>query len=712
MNDLNKKSVHTILHDLTLEEKIGQLLQLAPFFLLNDIEVEIFGSVQELNLDKEKIFNSGSMLGIGSAEDMIKVQSKYLENSRHKIPLVFMADIVHGYKTIFPVPIALASSFSEKLVYTSARISADEATTAGIHVTFSPVSDISKDPRWGRVVETFGEDSYLAGVMSKAMVKGYQQDNISLDNSLASCVKHFAAYGVPLAGRDYNTVTLSHIDLYSEYLKPYKEALDAGARLIMTAFNTIDRVPCTTNSFLLRNILRDKWKSNVVTISDYDSLRQIIDHGVAKDMKEVAYQGIQAGLDIEMQSTAYTNHLEGLIKNKAVDERLVDEAVLRVLQLKKDLGLFENPYKGAVLDDSTRVLTKENLESARMVAEESMVLLKNDGVLPLDKHIKIALIGPYADSKSVIGPWSWHGSRDVHPSLMDVFEENIIYHNNRSDIKDYTEKDLEKINQSDFIIFALGEPDWLSGEAHSRTDITLPNHQEKLMQLAKRANKKSVVLLFNGRPLVLENTLESNAIIECWFLGSESSNAIKNVLFGDVNPSGKLPISFPRNLGQVPYTYNHLNTGRPFIEGTNNEYVSKYMDSPNTPQFCFGYGLSYAKFKYTNLNLSKKEMRVTDSILASVNITNESNVTGKEVVQLYVKDVFARVSRPVKELKAFKKIELKPNETTTVSFEVSIKELVYQNILGEDVFDYGEFVIMIGCSSDDYLEDVLYLVED
>jgi len=712
MDYLNSKSVDMILHNLTLEEKIGQLLQLAPFFLMKDIKVEIFGSVQELNLTSEKIFNSGSILGIGSAKDMISVQKKYLENSRHKIPLVFMADIVHGYKTIFPVPIALASSFNPELAYLTARVSADEATTAGIHVTFSPIADISKDPRWGRVVETFGEDSYLSGEMSKAMVKGYQQENIGLDNSLAACVKHFAAYGAPTAGRDYNTVSLSHIDLYSEYLKPYKEALDAGARLIMTAFNTIDRMPCTANSFLLRNILRDKWKSDVVTISDYNSLKEVITHGVAKNMKEAAYLGIQAGLDIEMQSTAYINNLPELIDKGIVDESLVDDAVLRILKLKKDLGLFDNPYKGAVLDDSKRVLTEENLDKAKKVAQESMVLLKNDGVLPLKKNTKISIIGPYANSRSIIGPWSWHGKRDLHTSLEDVLKDNIEYINENNKIEEYSSEDIAKIKESDLVIFALGEPDWLSGEAHSRTDLSLPNNQEKLIELAKKTDKKFIVLLFNGRPLVLNETLEANAIIECWFLGCESSSAIKNVLYGDVNPSGKLPISFPRNIGQIPYSYNYLNTGRPRLQNQSNEYVSKYMDSPNTPQYCFGYGLSYSKFKHSNLKLSKNRMNKDEVIKVSIDILNDSEFAGKEVVQLYIKDVFAKVSRPVKELKAFKKVEILPNESIEVAFEISIKDLIYQNILGEDTFDYGEFVVMIGSSSEEYLEEKIYLVEE
>ena len=703
--------IKQILNELTIKEKIGQLLQIAPFYFIKDIEVEIFGLLRELNLNEEKIFNAGSVLGIGSAKDMIEVQTKYLEKSRHKIPLVFMADIIHGYKTIFPVPLAIASSFNLELAELTARISAKEATTAGIHVTFSPMSDISKDPRWGRVVEGFGEDVYLSSKMAASLVKGYIGEGIDKEDALTPCVKHFAGYGACVAGRDYNTVNLSNIELYNEHLIPYKSALDAGARLIMTAFNTLNGVPCTVNSFLLRKILREKWHSDAITISDYDGSKQVIAHGVAKDTRDVAYKALTAGLDIEMQSTTYSSHLEELITEDKLDIKLLDEAVMRVLKLKKDIGLFDNPFKGAILDDSNKVLTDESLEMSKQVAHESLVLLKNDEILPIKENIKIALIGPYADSKSIIGPWSWHGRRDYHESLFDALKDHVIFIKNESDIKKFDENDIEKISNADIIIYALGEPDWFSGEAHSKTNIILPDNQEDLIELSKITNKKSIVLLFNGRPLILNKTLEADAIIECWFLGSESSNAIKDVIYGYKNPSGKLPMSFPRNIGQIPIYYNYLNTGRPITKNGNNEYVSKYLDSSNDPLFPFGYGLSYSKFEYKNLNISKDIMHEDEEIKVSVEIYNNSNTEGKEIIQLYIRDHFAQIARPVKELKGFKKLTFKPFEQKKVEFNININDLSYYDFKGNFRYEYGKFSVMIGSSSNEYLEQEFELVE-
>ncbi|MBI9010340.1 MAG: glycoside hydrolase family 3 C-terminal domain-containing protein [Tenericutes bacterium] len=713
MSEKNDLSLKELLDKLTIKEKVGQLLQIAPFLFIKDLKVEVAGHVRNLKLDEEKIFCAGSVLGIGSPKEMIAVQKKYLAKSRHKIPLLFMADVIHGYKSIFPVPIALASSFNPKMAEITARISAVEASSCGINVTFSPMVDLSRDPRWGRVMEGFGEDPYLISKMGKAMVKGYMGDGLDKSNSLASCVKHFAGYGAAIAGRDYNTVDLSRLALYSEYLPPYKAAIDAGARLIMTAFNTIDGVPSTVNSFLLRTILRDKWHCNAVTISDFDSLRQIITHGVAKDTEEVAYKGITNGLDIEMASSTYANHLEDLINRSLVDIKLLDEAVLRILDLKKDLGLFDNPYKGVDEIEDNNILTKDNLNKTLETAYESMVLLENDGVLPLNKNVKIALIGPYATSRSIIGPWSWHGSRDTHKCLEEVLRDNLVFCKDEEDVSKYTESDLEKIKQADVVILAIGEPDWLSGEAHSRTDITIPNNQDRLLTISKELGIPSVVLLFNGRPLIIDSIKSSNALLECWFLGSESSTAIKDVLFGKINPSGKLPMTFPRSVGQIPIYYNHLNTGRPYLgENDHNQYVSKYLDSPNTPLYSFGYGLSYCKFEYSNLQLTKNTMNPKESITASVEVKNNSDYAGYEVVQLYIKDHFARISRPVKELKNFKKIHFLANEKKIIDFIISIKDLTYITETDNEVYDSGSFSVMIGGSSDHTLIKDLELVKE
>lgn len=711
MNKTKDIYLESLLQRLTIKEKIGQLLQIAPFFFVKDLQVEVFGALRDLNLDEEKIFNAGSVLGIGSAKDMIEVQRKYLEKSEHKIPLLFMADIIHGYKTIFPVPIALAASFNPEVAKSCARVSATEATTAGIHVTFSPMADVTKDPRWGRVVEGFGEDQFLSSQMAKAMVEGYRGKGLDEPDALASCVKHFAGYGASLAGRDYNTVNLSKLEMYSEYLKPYKAALDSGARLIMTAFNTYEGVPCTVNRFLLKTVLRDMWKSDAITISDYDSLRQVIAHGVAKNTKEAAYKGITSGLDIEMQSATYSNYLEDLVSNGKVDITLIDEAVYRILKLKKDLGLFDNPYKGVELDDSNKVLTKENLDKSREAAHESMVLLENDGVLPLDKNTKIALIGPYASNQSVIGPWSWHGSRELHESLETVLKENLVFVKSETDIKQYTKTDIEQIKAADCIIFALGEPDYFSGEAHSRTDITLPDNQEELIELAKQTSLPSVVLLFNGRPLVFNKVQKANALLECWFLGSASSLAIKDILFGDKNPSGKLPMTFPRNIGQIPVFYNYLRTGRPIIKTSKNTFVSRYIDSPNEPLYAFGYGLSYSKFEYSNLIVSKKQFNADEATDVSIHVFNNSNMGGLEVVQLYIRDYFAKISRPMKELKRFKKVYIKPFETITITFRLNIHDFMYELSTGETTYDPGKFCVMVGGSQENTLNCDIELLE-
>lgn len=701
-----------ILNQLTIKEKIGQLMQLAPYLFVRDLKVEVAGHVRALNLDEEKIFQSGSILGIGSASEMREVQSKYLAKSRHKIPLVFMADIIHGYKTIFPVPLAIAASFNPSLAYTTARVSAIEASTSGIHVTFSPMADLSRDPRWGRVVEGFGEDPYLIGEMAKAMVEGYQHDGINKAGNIAACVKHFAGYGASEGGRDYNTVDLSRQSLQSSYLNGYRKAIEAGARLIMTSFNTLEGIPATINRYLLRDVLRDQWHFKGVTISDYDSLQQVRAHGVASSMKEVAFKGITGGLDIEMASTAYTNHLEELILEGKVDSKLLDEAVLRILELKRDLGLFENPYKGAdgSIDESV-VMSEEFMTKSLEVAHQSIVLLKNNEVLPFKKDIKIALIGPYAQSRKTIGPWSWHGRRDLHMTLEEALSNNVLFCKSVESDSDLTEDDIVKIKECDVCLLALGEDEQLSGEAHSRSIINLPGRQEELFQKIQHLGIKTVITLHNGRPLLLQNLLTADAILECFFLGSKSAEAIRDVLFGIVNPSGKLPISFPKNVGQIPVYYNHLNTGRPYLgPDDHNEYVSKYLDVDNKPEIPFGFGLSYSKFQLSDLHLSSTEMNPNETIEISVILENLSQTPGYETVQLYIRDHHAQISRPVQELIQFKKIWINANEHKMVRFSINIKDLSYRLADGSLVYDLGVFTIMVGTSSVDFLKAEIELI--
>lgn len=693
-----------LLQKLTTKEKIGQLLQIAPFFFIKDLEKEVYGPLLDLQLNEEKIFLAGSVLGIGSATEMMEVQKQYLKKSKHQIPLLFMADIIHGYKTIFPVPLALASSWNPELVKKAARISAVEASTAGIHVTFAPMADLSRDPRWGRVVEGFGEDPYLTGVMAQSMVEGFQNDGIEKDGNLAACVKHFAGYGASEAGRDYNTVDVSRYALHNYYFEGYKKAIDAGAKLIMTAFNVIEGVPSTTNRFLLRDILRDQWKFKGVTISDYDSLKQTIAHGQAKDMEEAALNGIDAGLDIEMASSCYTNHLEKLIVSGQVDMKLLDEAVLRILELKKEIGLFENPYKGASLEQEEKlVLSKKHLAESLKVAHESAVLLKNEDVLPLDKQTKVALIGPFASSRKTQGSWSWHGRHENNQTLIEVFnleKADVVYINDEVDALKYTKKDLEQLKTADVILVLVGEDEKWSGEAHSLSDLHLRDGQHLLVELAKSLNKKVVTVLFNGRPLVLTNISQSDAILEAWFLGTRSAQAVYDLLYGRVNPSGKLTMSFPVNVGQIPIYYNHLNTGRPLEFAENpNTYVSRYLDVGNDPLYPFGYGLSYSKFSYDPLELNSTTLQKEDALEVKVTIQNKSDVDGYEVVQLYIRDHHAKVVRPVQELKQFQKIWIPKRQKRSLTFKLTQTDLSYHLPNGDLVVEPGLFTVMVGSSA-------------
>ena len=707
--------IHKLLDSLTIEEKIGQMLQIAPFFFIREAEIEVSGHVYDLHLTKDQIFNAGSVLGIRNAEEMIKVQKLYLERNKHQIPLMFMADIIHGYETIFPVPLALSCSWNPRLAEEVARISALEAQTAGIHVTFSPMADLSRDPRWGRVVEGFGEDVELIKAFVKAMVKGYQQDDLTKEGNVASCVKHFAGYGASEAGRDYNTVDLSRLSLYQRYLPAYEEAIKAGAKLIMTSFNTLDGIPSTVNSFLLRDILRDQWKFDGLTISDYDSLHQVIAHGVAENDKEAAELGIIAGLDIEMASSCYIKYLKELVLENKIDIKLVDEAVLRILELKKDLGLFDNPYKGANIELEERLVhSKDHLERSKEIATESVVLLKNNHVLPLKPKTKIALVGPYATSNLTNGPWSWHGKNELNTTLEQALNQNdfeLVYVSD-SDNPNLNNEDLSKIKKADVIIIAIGEHFRESGEAHSRSIIDIPRQQDKWVKLANELNIKSVTVLYNGRPLILESILESDAILEAWFLGSMTSEALVELIKGDKNPSGKLTMSFPRNGGQIPIYYDHLNTGRPKEEHVQNEFVSYYLDVKNTPLYPFGYGLSYSNFVYQSIHLNQDSMTEHDQIKVKVKIHNQSDYAGYETIQLYIQDHYAKISRPVMELKDFKKVWFDKNEEKEIEFEIGIDQLNYVNQYNEKVFEEGKFSVMVGTSSIDYLKKDFYLVKE
>ena len=708
--------IKKLLNTLTIEEKIGQMLQIAPFFFIKNLEIEVAGNVNDLALNEAKIFRAGSVLGIRNASEMIEVQKNYLKKSRHQIPLMFMADVIHGYETIFPVPLAISTSWNPKLAYDMARVSAIEASTAGLHVTFSPMADLSRDPRWGRVVEGFGEDPYLNQIFTKSIVEGYQQDDISKDGNIAACVKHFAAYGASESGRDYNTVDMSRLSMHNDYFTGYKAAVDAGAHLIMTSFNVLDGIPATVNKYLLKDLLRKSWGFKGVTISDYDSLHQIIEHGCAEDDKEAAIRGIEAGLDIEMASSCYTNYLKKLVENQAVDIKLIDQAVYRILKLKKQIGLFDNPYKGASIEQEEKLVrSKNHLQRAKEAALESAVLLKNDGILPLNKKLKYVLIGPYAESTSTNGPWSWHGRNNLNQKLSDLLIEqgiSLILTKEVSHPSELSDSDMELVREADIIILALGEHEKESGEAHSRSDIRLPRKQESFVTFSEFMNKKSMVLLYHGRPLDLTNIMQTNAILDVYFLGSMANDAIADLMTAVKNPSGKLTMSYPRNVGQIPIYYNHLNTGRPKTDGGHNEFVSYYLDVENSPLFPFGYGLSYSNFNYSDMSISKKFITTDEKLKISINVENTTNVPGYETIQLYIRDYSVTISRPLKQLKGFKKIWFDQHEKKTVEFELTKNDLSFMNGEGKTVLETGRFAVMIGSNSETLTKMDFHLVKE
>ena len=694
-----------LLKQMTLPEKIGQMMQLSPWFFVADLEKEAAGPIRDLKLDEAKIFSAGTALGIGDAREMIEVQKKYLAKNRLGIPLLFGADVIHGYRTIFPVPLALSCSWDPENARIAARVAALEAATAGVHMTYAPMADLVRDPRWGRVVESFGEDPYLLGLFAAASVAGFQGDDLAGEGTVASCVKHFAGYGAPEGGREYAAVDLSRQALEGGYLEGYRKAIEAGARGVMTAFNTIEGVPCTINRYLLRTILRDRWKFSGVTITDYDSLHEVLAHGAAEDERDAARLGVLAGLDIEMASTDYVNHLEKLVTDGVVDLSLIDEAVLRILDLKEELGLFADPFHNAdPVKEQLTMLSEAHLALSKRVALESAVLLKNDRMaLPLHPALRIALIGPYATSHETNGPWSWHGNNAKNESIAEVLRRrgiDLTIVKDGDSIASYDASDIEKLRQADVVLLLLGENAHQSGEAHSRADITLPGKQAELVGFVKSLHGTAVAVLQNGRPLVLENILEADAILETWFLGTKGAEAVCDLLYGIADPSGKLTMSFPRSVGQIPVHYDGLPTGRPnHHELHPREYVTKYIDELNSPRFPFGFGLSYAAFSYGAPVLSASAITPSESLAVTVELHNETARAGVETVQLYLRDKAARISRPVLELKAFRKIRLSAFETQTVRFELGLSDLSYRLPDGSVVWDPGVFTVSVGPDS-------------
>lgn len=718
MVDTKRVNIEELLSNMTLNEKIGQLLQLTSNFLNPSKSGEITGPMSELGISDDERRNTGSILGTSGAAEMREIQEEYLKTNRHNIPLVFMADIIHGYRTIFPVPLALGCSWDLDAAQKMARVSAQEATCAGVHVTFSPMVDLVRDPRWGRVMESTGEDPYLNSLFARAFVRGYQGDDISKDENMAACVKHFAAYGAPEGGRDYNTVDISERMLREYYLPSYKAAIEEGCKMLMTSFNTVNSVPATGNEWLMRDVLRDEWNFDGVVISDWGAVQELIPHGVAEDKCEAAEKAIKAGVDMEMMTSCYANNLKGLVEQGKIDEKLIDECVLRILKLKEELGLFENPYKGVDEEKEAKIMAcEEHRKEAREVATKSMVLLKNEGILPFKKDIeKVAIIGPFADNNLINGPWSWQGKPEENITLkqgvINKLGEDKVVIADGCGIEDGTDTELnnaiEVAKNADIVILALGEHQDMSGEGGSRAFITLPGRQEELVKEIAKLNKKMAVVLFNGRPLDIRELSEvAPAILEAWFPGTEGGNAAADILFGDKNPSARLSMSFPYSVGQVPVYYNCFNTGRP--KGTD-RYWSHYQDIPNRPLYPFGYGLGYSKFEYSNFELNKNELDKDNTIIAKIKVKNTSEVEGEETVQLYIRDMSGSVVRPIKELKGFKKITLLPKEEVEVEFEINEEMLRFYTIDLEYKSEPGKFVAMIGPNSEEVFTQEFNLV--
>ncbi|MGI8733875.1 MAG: glycoside hydrolase family 3 N-terminal domain-containing protein [Pyrinomonadaceae bacterium] len=703
--DAIEKKVEALLTRMTLPEKLGQLQQL-------DGHADGRYKDEQPGLARNGLL--GSTLNVRGARHTNDVQRIAVEGSRLKIPLLFGFDVIHGYRTIFPIPLGEAATWDPAAAERSAAIAAKEARASGVHWTFAPMVDIARDPRWGRIAEGSGEDPFLGSVMARARVLGFQGNDYSAADKVVACAKHWVAYGAAEGGRDYNTTDLSERTLREVYLPPFKAALDAGVGTFMSAFNDLNGVPTSANRFTLTEILRNEWKFDGIVVSDYESVRELINHGLAANEKEAAEAGLNAGVDMEMVSRLYNKHGAELLRERKLSLATIDEAVRRILRIKFRLGLFEKPYADETRERNS-VFIPEHLKAAREVSARSLVLLKNEGnVLPLSKTLKsIAVVGPLADSqKDVIGSWTGDGKPVDAVTLLagiksKVSPDTMVTYAKGCEINDDSTSGFDEAVRiarlSDAVIVAVGESADMSGEAASRSSLDLPGRQLDLLKALRATGKPVVVVLMNGRPLSINWVAENvPSILETWFAGTQAGNAIADVLFGDVNPGGKLPVTFPRSVGQVPLYYNHKNTGRP--PDANNKYTSKYLDVPWTPLFPFGYGLSYTRFKFSNLQLSAQRIRPDGSLMATVELENVGQRPGDEVVQLYIRDVSASVTRPVKELKGFQRITLQPGEKKRVEFKLTSSHLGFYNREMRFVVEPGEFRVMVGPNSQDLIE--------
>lgn len=706
--------VDSLLRTMTLDEKIGQMV-------LFTSDWDVTGpTIREGYLDDIRSGRCGNVFNAYTTAYIRELQRVAVEESRLGIPLMFGYDVVHGHKTIFPVPLAESCSWDMELIRRSASASAAEAAASGLNWTFAPMVDISVDPRWGRVCEGAGEDPYLGSLISAARVKGFQGDDLANPLTVLACVKHFAAYGAPVAGRDYNTVDMSERQFREFYLPPYKAGVNAGALSVMTAFNEYDGVPSTGNAYLIKDILKGEWNFQGFVVTDYTSINEMVHHGYAASDADAAVKAVNAGVDMDLQGEEYFNYLRGLVGAGFVSMRTIDNAVKRILNVKAKLGLFDDPYRYCDAARETQVVSNpEILALSREVARKSMVLLKNDGCLPFDRGDRIAVIGELAASKrDLLGSWKAAGEWDGIKSILDAVREyngeaNVMYAEgckkmgtDRSGFK----AALDAVNKADKVLMVIGEDwDW-SGEAASRTDISVPGVQSELLSLIAATGKPVAVVLLNGRPLVLEKeSNDADAILEAWYPGSMGADAVTDVIFGQYNPSGKLTMTFPRNVGQVPIFYYEKNTGRP-IYLPSEKYKSRYLDSPNDPLYPFGYGLSYTTFRYSDLSLSSPKMKKGKAIEATVTVTNMGKVTGEETVQLYIRDVVGSVTRPVKLLKAFQKVTIPAGESRKITFTIDEEMLSFWRHDMTFGTEEGDFKVMVGGSSSDLQQASFVLV--
>ena len=733
-----KTFIDALMKKMTLDEKIGQLNLPGS----GDI---VTGQASNSDIGKKiKEGKVGGLFNIKSVAKIKTVQKVAVEETRLHIPMIFGMDVIHGYETVFPIPLGMSCIWDMKLVERSAQIAASEASADGINWTFSPMVDVSRDPRWGRISEGNGEDAFLGSHIAAAMVKGYQGNDLSKNNTIMSCVKHYAMYGAAEAGRDYNTTDMSRVRMYNEYLPPYKAAVDAGVGSVMASFNEVDGIPATASKFLMTDVLRKQWGFKGFVVTDYTGINEMVDHGMG-DLKQVSALAMSAGIDMDMVGEGFLTTLQKSLKEGKITAAEIDAACRRILEAKYKLGLFDDPYRYCSEERAkTEIFNEANRKEARTIAAQSFVLLKNEplpsggagvGLLPLKKSGTIALIGPLANNKeNMPGTWSVAANFSKSVAVLDGFkavagDAKILYAKGsfldddslfeqragmfgKSFDRDGKTKQqlldeaLSIASQADVIVAAVGESAEMSGESSSRSNIEIPQAQKDLLMALLKTGKPVVLVLFTGRPLALKWENENiPAILNVWFGGSEAGSAIADVVFGDVNPSGKLSTTFPQNVGQVPIYYNHKNTGRPLPEGKwFQKFRSNYLDVSNDPVYPFGYGLSYSSFTYSDIKLSSSTLKTGQSITASVTVTNNSKVDGKEVVQLYTRDLVGSITRPVKELKGFQKIELKAGETKTVTFNISVNDLKFYKGNLKFVAEPGDFKVFIGGNSRDVKE--------